>query len=34
MRFDILTLFPNIISSYIDESVLGRAQAEGLLESL
>ena len=32
MRFDILTLFPDIISSYVGESVLGRAQAEGLLE--
>lgn len=26
MRFDFLTIFPNIFSSYLDESILGRAQ--------
>ena len=32
MRFDILTLFPNIISSYINESIIKRAQEKKLLE--
>lgn len=32
MRFDILTIFPDIFSSYIKESILRRAQEKGLLE--
>lgn len=32
MRFDILTLFPNIISSYINESIIKRAIDKNLLE--
>lgn len=32
MRFDILTLFPEMFSSYMNESILKRAQKEGLLE--
>lgn len=32
MRFDILTLFPEMFSSYMSESILKRAQKDGLLE--
>lgn len=32
MRFDILTLFPNIINSYINESIIKRAVDKKLLE--
>jgi len=32
MRFDILTLFPNMFSSPLQESILGRAIAKGLIE--
>lgn len=32
MRFDICTLFPDMLTSYIDESILKRARDEGLLE--
>lgn len=32
MRFDILTLFPDIIKSYIGESIIKRAIQKGLLE--
>lgn len=32
MKFDILTLFPNIIESYINESIIKRAREKGLLE--
>lgn len=32
MRIDILTLFPGMFPGYIDESILKRAQAAGLLE--
>ncbi|MFC1655536.1 tRNA (guanosine(37)-N1)-methyltransferase TrmD [Patescibacteria group bacterium] len=32
MKFDILTLFPQMFSSYFNESILKRAQDEGLLE--
>ncbi len=32
MRFDILTIFPNIFDSYINESILKRAQENGLIE--
>ena len=31
MRFDVLTLFPNMISSYASESILGRATTAGLI---
>ncbi len=32
MRFDILTIFPDIFSSYLGESIIKRAQAEKLIE--
>ena len=32
MQFDILTLFPDLIYSYSDESILGRAQKNKLIE--
>ncbi len=32
MRFDILTLFPEFISSVLDESIIGRARKAGKLE--
>ncbi|MDD5341884.1 MAG: tRNA (guanosine(37)-N1)-methyltransferase TrmD [Patescibacteria group bacterium] len=32
MRFDILTIFPNIFDSYLNESILKRAQKAGLVE--
>ena len=32
MRFDVFTLFPAICHAYLDESILKRAQAAGLLE--
>lgn len=32
IRFDILTIFPNIFTSYIHESILGRAQKSGLVK--
>ncbi|PIP66825.1 MAG: tRNA (guanosine(37)-N1)-methyltransferase TrmD [Parcubacteria group bacterium CG22_combo_CG10-13_8_21_14_all_41_9] len=32
MRFDIITIFPNIFDSYLNESILGRAQKNGLVE--
>ena len=32
MRFDILTLFPGLFDSVFRESIVGRAQAEGLVE--
>lgn len=32
MRFDILTIFPQMFSSYFNESMLRRAQDEGLIE--
>ena len=31
MRCDILTLFPGMVSPVLDESILKRAQAKGLL---
>ena len=31
MQFDIFTLFPDIIYNYTDESILGRAQRQGLI---
>src|SRR3989344_2491315 len=32
MRFDIITIFPNIFDSYLAESILGRAQKNSLVE--
>lgn len=32
MHFDIITIFPNIFDSYLKESILGRAQKNGLIE--
>lgn len=32
MHFHILTLFPDIFSSYFDESILGKAQEKGVLQ--
>jgi tRNA (guanine37-N1)-methyltransferase len=32
MKCDVLTLFPAVLSAYLDESILKRAQARGLLE--
>lgn len=32
MRFDIITIFPEIFDSYLNESILGRAQKEKLIE--
>ena len=31
-QFDIITLFPNICTPYVNESILGRAQTAGLIE--
>ena len=32
MRFDILTLFPDMMRAILDESIIGRAQKSGILE--
>ncbi len=32
MKFDIITIFPNIFDSYLKESILGRAQKQDLIE--
>lgn len=32
MRFDILTLFPDMMRAVLDESIIGRAQNSGILE--
>ena len=32
MKFDILTLFPEIIDTVLKESIIGRAQEKGILE--
>ena len=32
MRYDIVTIFPHIFDSYFNESILGRAQENGLIE--
>lgn len=32
IRFDILTIFPKILDSYVNESILGRAQKKKLIE--
>lgn len=31
MRFDIITIFPDIFDSYLDESIIGRAQKNGIV---
>lgn len=33
MHFKILTLFPEAIAPYLNSSILGRAQASGLIKS-
>ena len=32
MRFDILTLFPDMVRAALSESIIGRAKKNGLLE--
>lgn len=32
MKFDVLTLFPDMVSSVLDESIIGRAQKAGIIE--
>ena len=32
MRFEIITIFPEIFDSYFDESIIGRARKKGLIE--
>ena len=32
MRLDILTLFPNMMSMFFEESILSRAQKKGIVE--
>ena len=32
MRFDIMTLFPNLVQTVLGESILGRAQKNGAIE--
>ena len=32
VRFDIITIFPGMFSSVVDESILGRAVKSGLVE--
>jgi len=32
MRFDVITLFPDMIRTYTDESIIGRAQKAGFIE--
>ena len=32
MRFDVMTLFPELVKSVLDESVIGRAQKSGAIE--
>ncbi len=32
MRFDILTLFPDLVCGVLDESIIGRAQDKGIIE--
>ena len=32
MRFDILTLFPEMIDAVLGDSIIGRARAKGLIE--
>lgn len=33
MRIDVLTLFPELVEGYLNESVIGRARAKGLFEA-
>ena len=32
MRFDIMTLFPELVQTVLGESIIGRAQKSGALE--
>ncbi len=32
MKFHIITIFPEILKAYVDESLLGKAKSKGLLE--
>ena len=32
MRFDILTIFPEQVRNFLDESIIGRAQKNGIIE--
>jgi len=32
MRFDVLTLFPDMVRGVLNESIIGRAQSSGLIE--
>lgn len=32
MKFDVMTLFPNMVRSVLDESIIGRAQSGGIIE--
>ena len=32
MRFDVMTLFPNMVRGVLDESIIGRAQTAGIIE--
>jgi tRNA (guanine37-N1)-methyltransferase len=32
MRFDILTLFPDMVNTVLGESIIGRAQRSGVIE--
>ena len=32
MKFDILTLFPEMFEAVLDKSIIGRAKEKGLLE--
>lgn len=32
MRFDIMTLFPELVNNILDESIIGRAQKNGVIE--
>ncbi len=34
MRIDILTLFPELVESYLSESIVGRAREKGIFEAL
>ena len=32
MRFDVMTLFPDMVRGVLDESIIGRAQKAGIVE--
>ena len=32
MKFDILTLFPEMVNAVLGESIIGRAQKSGIIE--